>query len=70
MEAAKENFMKSNNRDDGWLTGRLYFNREDKRVIVKRPRSGFGYTINFGGKRTWVFQIVFVIIMVILVNVL
>ncbi len=25
--------MKSSNGDDGWLTGRLYFNREDKRVI-------------------------------------
>ena len=46
-EVAKENFMKSGNRNDGWLTGRLYFNRENKRVIIKRPRSGFGYTMNF-----------------------
>ncbi len=44
--------MKSSNRDDGWLTGRLYFNREDKRVIIKRPRSGFGYTMNLGNKWT------------------
>lgn len=62
--------MKSNNRDDGWLIGRLYFNREDKRVIIKRPRSGFGYTINLGNKRTWLFIIIFVIIIVILVSVL
>ena len=61
--------MKSGNRDDGWITGRLYFNREDKRVIVKRPRSGFGYTMNFGNKWTWVFSILFVIIIVILVGV-
>jgi uncharacterized membrane protein len=62
--------MKSNNRDDGWLIGRLYFNREDKRVIINRPRSGFGYTINLGNKRTWLFIIIFVIIIVILVSVL
>ena len=69
-EAAKECFMKSRNRDDGWLTGRLYFNREDKRVIIKRSRSEFGYTMNLGNKWTWIFHIVFVIIIVILVNVL
>ena len=40
--------MKLCNRNDGWLTGRLYFNRENKRVIIKRPRSGFGHTINLG----------------------
>lgn len=62
--------MKSNNRDDGWLIGRLYFNREDKRVIINRPRSGFGYTINLGNKRTWLFIIIFVIIIVLLVSVL
>ena len=62
--------MKSNNRDDGWLIGRLYFNREDKRVIIKRPRSGFGYTMNLGNKRTWLFIIIFVIIIVLLVSVL
>ena len=54
--------MKSSNRDDGWLTGRIYFNREDKRVIIKRPRSGFGYTMNLGNKRTWIFLIVVIII--------
>lgn len=62
--------MKSGNRKDGWLTGRLYFDREDKRVIIKRPRSGFGYTMNLGNKRTWMFYIIFVIIIVILVRVL
>lgn len=61
--------MKSGDRDDGWITGRLYFNREDKRVIVRRPRSGFGYTMNFGNKWTWVFSILFVIIIVILVSI-
>ena len=54
--------MKSGNRDYGWLTGRIYFNREDKRVIIKRPRSGFGYTMNLGNKRTWFFLIVVIII--------
>ena len=62
--------MKASNRDDGWLTGRLYFNRKDKRVIIKRPQSGLGYTVNLGNKWTWIFSIAFVIIIVILVRVL
>ena len=62
--------MKASNRDDGWLTGRLYFNREDKRVIIKRPQSGLGYTVNLGNKWTWIFSIVFVMIIVMLVRVL
>lgn len=60
--------MKSSNKDNGWLIGRLYFNREDKRVIIKRPNSGFGYTMNLGNKWTWIFTIIFVIITVILVS--
>ena len=62
--------MKSGNRDDGWLTGRLYFSKKDKRVIIRRPRSGFGYTMNLGNKWTWIFGIVFVMIIVTLVRVL
>lgn len=62
--------MKASNRNDGWLTGRLYFNREDKRVIIKRPQSGLGYTVNLGNKWTWILSIVFVMIIVILVRVL
>ena len=62
--------MKSNNRDDGWLTRRLYFNREDKRIMIKRPQSGLGYTMNLGNKWTWIFNIIFVIIIIILVSVL
>lgn len=62
--------MKSSNNNNGWLIGRLYFNREDKRVIIKRPNSGFGYTMNLGNKWTWIFTVVFVIITVILVSAL
>lgn len=62
--------MKSSKRADSWLPGRLYFSREDKRVIIKRPRSGFGYTVNLGNKWTWIFSLVFVIMIVILVSVL
>lgn len=62
--------MKASNRDDGWLTGRLYFNRQDKRVIIKRPQSGLGYTVNLGNKWTWIFSIAFVMIIVMLVRVL
>ncbi|MCM1540133.1 MAG: hypothetical protein NC121_02610 [Blautia sp.] len=59
--------MKTGNKDDGWVTGRLYFNIEDKRVVIKRPQSGFGYTMNLGNKWTWIFSIV-VFIIVILVG--
>lgn len=62
--------MKSNNRDEGWLTGILYFNRNDKRVIIKKPRSVFGYTMNLGNMWTWIFNLIFIIIIVILVRVL
>ena len=62
--------MKSSDREDGWVTGRLYFNKEDKRILIKRPRSGFGYTVNFGNKWTWIFHIIFVIVIVILVSLL
>jgi len=36
--------MKSNNKNDEWILGRIYFNKEDKRVIVKRFHGG--YTMN------------------------
>ena len=62
--------MKSSNKDNGWIAGRLYFNRKDKRVIIKRPESGFGYTTNLGNKETWIFNIISVIIIVILVTIL
>ena len=59
--------MKSHNQNNGWITGRIYFNKEDKRIIVKRPQSGFGYTMNLGNKWTWVFNILVILIVVILV---
>lgn len=61
--------MKSNNKDDGWITGGLYFNREDKRLIIKKSRSWFDYKMNLGNKWTWIFNIIIIIIVVILVNV-
>ena len=54
--------MKPRDREPGWLAGRLYCNPEDQRVIVKRPRSGFGYTMNFGNWRTWLWQLIFVLL--------
>lgn len=56
--------MKSSNKNDGWILGRIYFNREDKRIIVKRFHGG--YTMNFGNKWTWIFNIIVVIIIVTL----
>lgn len=54
----------------GWIFGQIYCNREDKRIVLKRPRSGFGYTVNFGNKWTWVLSILAVFALVILVRVL
>ena len=62
--------MKLSNRNDGWLTGRLYFNRENKRAIIKRPGSWFGHTMNLGNKWTWIVNAIVVIIVVVLVSVL
>ncbi|MCI8946638.1 MAG: hypothetical protein HFI91_06180 [Lachnospiraceae bacterium] len=59
--------MKLSKRDDGWFTGRLYFNKKDKRIIIRRPRSGFGYTVNLGNKWTWIFNIILGIIIIIFV---
>ncbi len=67
--SSKEDAMKPGDRDDGWITGRLYFNREDKRMIIKRPQSGLGYTMNFGNKWTWIFSFLFVMVIVIIVSV-
>ncbi len=61
--------MKPNNKNNGWLTGRIYFNQQDKRVIIKRPQTEFSYTMNLGNKWTWIFSIIFVMIIVILVSI-
>lgn len=61
--------MKPSNKNDGWFNGRFYFNRKDKRVIIKRPRSGCGYTMNLGNKRTWIFTVIVVILIVIFVSI-
>lgn len=60
--------MKSSDRNDGWILGRIYFNPEDNSVIVKRPHGG--YTMNFGNKQTWIFSIVVVMIIILCVIVL
>lgn len=60
--------MKSSDRDEGWITGRLYFNREDKRIIIKRPRNEFGYTMNLGNKWVWMLWLVFIIVMVVILK--
>ena len=60
---------KSQDYNSGWITGRIYFNKEDKRIIIKRPQSGFGYTMNLGNKWTWVFNILVILVVVILVRI-
>ena len=42
MEESEKTGVESRN-ENGWTFGRIYFNKEDKRIIIKRPRSGFGY---------------------------
>ncbi len=53
----------SRNHDNGWIAGRIYFNKEDKRIIIKRPQSGFGYTVNLGNKWTWIFTAIILAIL-------
>lgn len=54
--------MESHHHNSGWILGRIYFDKEDKRIIVKRPRSGFGYTMNLGNKWTWVLNILVILV--------
>ena len=60
--------VESRHHNSGWILGRIYFDKEDKRIIVKRPRSGFGYTMNLGNKWTWAlnFFVIFVILAVVI----
>lgn len=62
--------MKSGDRDEGWITGRIYFNREDKRLIVKRPHNECSYTMNLGNKWVWALYIIVFMIVVIICSVL
>ena len=69
MEESGKTSVESCNKN-GWTFGRIYFNKEDKRIIIKRPRSGFGYTMNLGNKWTWIFNILIIFVLAILVHVL
>ena len=69
MKGSEKTSVESRN-ENGWILGRIYFNKEDKRIIIKRPRSGFGYTMNFGNKWAWIFNILIIFVLVILVYVL
>lgn len=69
MEGSEKTSAESRN-GNGWIFRRIYFNKEDKRIIIKRPQSGFGYTMNLGNKWTWVFDILVIFVLGILVYVL
>lgn len=58
--------MKSGNQDKGWITGRIYFNRADKRIIVKRPNNESSYTMNLGNNWVILFYVAAIVIIVIL----
>ncbi len=58
--------MKSGNRDGGWITGRIYFNRADKRILIKRPNNALSYTMNLGNKWVMLFCIAVIVIVVLL----
>nr|WP_304955937.1 hypothetical protein [uncultured Acetatifactor sp.] len=62
--------MKSGHRDEGWITGRIYFNREDKRLIVKRRNHECSWTVNLGNKWAWALYIIVFMIVVIICSVL
>jgi uncharacterized membrane protein len=56
-------------RDDDkyWIAGAIYFNREDKSLLVQK-RYGIGWTINMGNFFAWF--IILIIILIVLVPVL
>jgi uncharacterized membrane protein len=42
--------------DDCWIWGIIYYNRDDPAFLVEK-RVGFGWTLNYGNKWSWVFSI-------------
>lgn len=58
----KHSMEEEHSRDAGWITGRIYCNRNDKRWIVRRPRNEFSYTMNLGNGWTWIFSIFVILI--------
>jgi uncharacterized membrane protein len=44
--------------DDGWKAGMVYYNPADPAVLVER-RMGWGWTLNFGHKVSWLIVIAF-----------
>jgi uncharacterized membrane protein len=52
--------------DHHWFAGVIYFNRDDKRVVVpKRYGVGFGRTLNFAHPVAWIVVLVPLVIAVI-----
>ena len=67
MKIEDKLYMGSENRDNSWIAGRIYFDRKDKRIIVKRTQSPFSCTMNFGNKWTWIINAIFIIIIIFIV---
>ena len=57
-------------KNNGWINRRIYCNRHDPRVIVKRTTGLNSYTMNLGNKWTWIFNALVLVLFILLLNVL
>lgn len=53
--------------DKYWKGGIIYYNKDDPRIFVPK-RNGFGYTLNFGNR--WSYLILFIIILAIVIPII
>src|SRR5581483_6375701 len=52
--------------DDCWYLGSLYVNRNDPAIFVQK-RIGFGYTMNWGNRLTWLISGIAVAVSIVIV---
>ena len=67
MKPDKETLAKWLNDQNIWKWGLFYYNKEDKRIFPPKRMPAFGWTINFGNKKS-IFAFVVLILMLITIT--
>lgn len=64
LERSADNSNISPVHDNKWLLGMFYFNRKDPKLFVEK-RFGIGWGLNFGHPVSWLFWVVFIVLLVV-----
>ena len=67
MKPDKETLAKWLNDPNNWKWGLFYYNKEDKRIFPPKRMPAFGWTINFGNKKS-IFAFVVLILLLITIT--